>query len=249
MQSAQSICTETQSLLENREYEAAYATAEAGLQLYPEDGRLWETRGVALRYLGEVKQSMSSLEMATALIPLSPAGQLALASVYCRTGNVESAQCIYEHLTTRDDIPTVMLAELAFGLGEVGNLPAALRSCQEAVRRMPDCDQVWLAMAFFMARLEYSTEQISTVLAKALELCPNPMLYRVDFALLLARCDRTQKAYRLLCEVDIDELLTVRCPPRLDELVKLFREMGDDTRANACESHAQQLHEHWRTEP
>lgn len=243
MNPVEAVCSDARYLLESQKYEAAFEATEIGLRLYPENGQLWETRGIALWWLDQLPHSMASLEMASTLTPLSPSGQLALAGCYLRTDYVESAKCIYEYLATRKDLSAELLADLAYGLGQVGDLPLALDTCREVVRQMPDCADAWIAMAFYMAALEHQPEEVAAVLKRAFETSPNPTLARIDFALLLARSDHLDQAYQLLCQLPLDDLLSVRCPPRLDRLVLLFRHMADDARARACEAQSLRLRE------
>lgn len=77
---------------------------------------------------------------------------------------------------------------------------------------------------------------------------PEPTLARIDFALLLARCDRVEQAYGLLCQLPMEDLLSVQCPPRLDQLANVFRQMADEGRAQACEAHARQVRAQWRSQ-
>jgi tetratricopeptide (TPR) repeat protein len=223
-------------MLEAGDFDEAFGLAEGGLRFYPDDGRLWEMRGIALGCRREIREAMTSLETASTLVPLTISGQMVLAACYFRTGNLESAECIYEYLATRTDIPIKLLPDLARGLDQVGKPELALQACRVAVGRVPECDSAWFAMAFFMTKLDYPVEQVVEVVRRAFDLSPTHVLYRVDLALLLARCGRQEEAHRLLAVVDLSELLHIHCPPRLAGLLALFQQMNDESRAAACQS-------------
>jgi tetratricopeptide (TPR) repeat protein len=241
MMTAKQFGESTQSLLRAGDYEEALGVAERGLEHYPEDGRLWEMRGIALGCRSELKEAMAALETASALVPLSAPGQLSLAVCYVRTQNLESAECIYQFLATKDDFPTEAVTHLAWGLDRVGKRELALEVCRAAVQREPDCEGALFAMAHYMTKLDYPAEEITPILRRAFELRPDELMYRVDLALLLVLCARHEEAYELLTAVDLAELLQVHCPPRLVGLIAFFREMDDEHRASACESRVMQI--------
>lgn len=243
MKAARNLHQSAQDHLEAGDFENALRLAEAGLRLSPDDGRLWETRGIALGGQGDVTGAVSCLERAATAIPLSACGQVVLASCYLRTRNLQSAECIYEFLATRDDVPAHLMADIAEGLALLGRLELALDVCWAAYHRAPDCDSVLFAIAHYMTRLHRPVESVAAVMQQAFLLRPEKLLYRVDFALLLARCCRANEAYELLTDVDIAELLKVHCPPRLVGMARLFRGMGDDERAEACEARLLRLHD------
>jgi Flp pilus assembly protein TadD len=249
MESAMKFHESTRSFLEAGDFDEALEHAGRGLELYPDDGRLWEMRGIALGCRRETDEAMRSLETASTLVPLSAVGQMALAACYLRTQNRESAKCIYEYLATMDDLSTEILAELATGLDYVGRTELALDVCQALVCRVPNCDMAWFMMAGHMTKLDRPAEQIMAAMRRAFELRPGHALYRVDLALLLARCGRRKEAYQLVTAVELPELLDVRCPPRLAGLITMFRTMNDERRASVCQLRITQLMERRRAKP
>ena len=172
-------------------------------------------RGIALGCTCMVRDAIFSLETASTLVPLSILGQIALAACYVRTHNLISAECIYEFLATRDDVPIHLLADVAKGLDQVDRPDLALDVCRVASERAPDCDSALFAMAHYMTQLGRPAESILAVVRQAFELRPDQPLYRIDLALLLANSGRLKEAYHLLTEVELDGLLQLHCPPRL----------------------------------
>jgi tetratricopeptide (TPR) repeat protein len=249
MESAKQFGESARSLLMAGDYEEALEVAGSGLEHYPDDGRLWEMRGIALGCRRDVTGAMAALETASTLVPLSAPGQLSLAVCYVRTQNVESAKCIYEFLATRGDFPTELVADLAWGLDRVGEPKLALEVCRTAVQRQPGCDGALAAMAHYMTKLDYPVEEVTAVVRRAFELRPDAAVYRVDLALLLVRCGRQEEAYQLLTAVDLAELLQVHCPPRLVGLIALFRQMDDEHRASTCESRVMHIMQKRGVEP
>jgi tetratricopeptide (TPR) repeat protein len=243
MQTGTQFCDDAFALLEAGDFDEAVGLAECGLRSYPDEGRLWELRGIAQGCRLCVREALGSLERASLLVPLSPFGQIALAGCYVQCNHLRSAGCIYAFLVTRDDLPPSLLADLAEGFDHAGQPEWALEVCRAAVRRVPDCHPALFAIAHYLSKLDHPADEIVPVLQRAFDLCPDEVLYRVDLALLLARCGQVHEAYLLLVDADLEELLKLHCPPRLNELTQVFRQQGDQMRARACEARLRQVGE------
>lgn len=234
-------CDDTFALLQAGDFDEALGLAECGLRSFPDEGRLWELRGIAQGCRLCAGDALASLERASATVPLSVFGQIALAGSYVRCHNLRSAECIYAFLATRDDLPPRLLADLAEGFEHVGQPEWALEVCRAAVRRAPDCHPALFALAHYLSELDYPAASIVPVMQRAFELCPHEVLYRADLALLLARCGQADEAYLLLIDVELGDLLELHCPPRLNELAGFFRRRKDEARARACEARIRQV--------
>ena len=119
----------------------------------------------------------------------------------------------------------------------------SLALCRAVVKNSPDCDSAWFAAAQYMAKLNFSREEIAMVMRRAFAVCPSQVLYRIDFALLLSRLGMNEESYRLLTAVDLSELLSMHCRPRLRGITAIFEQARDDFRARACQSRVAQITE------
>ncbi|MBL9124511.1 MAG: hypothetical protein JNG90_12825, partial [Planctomycetaceae bacterium] len=198
---------------------AAHRVAEGAVADAPWDGKLWELLGLARQRVGDRCGARQALETANSLVPLSIAGQCALANCYLAEGLREPARVILTHLAACPELPTEHLAELAAGLGRVGELELALRMCRLASQREPDRDEPLYGMAYYMRRLRFPTKMIATVVAQAQRLDPGSMTYRLALALLYAELDRGSDALALVKEVSLE---TLRCRSCLEKLTRLF---------------------------
>lgn len=241
MRSDNPFCGGTFALLQAGDFEEAIRLADCGLRSFPEEGRLWELRGIAQGCRLCVREALASLDRASSMVPLSVFGQIALAGCFVRCNRLHSAQCLAHFLASRDEFPLRLLADLAQGFDRAGRPEWSLEVCRAAVRRVPDCHPAVFAIAHYLWILDYPVEAIVPVLQQAFELCPEKTLYRVDLALLSGRCGRAADAYQLLVDVDLRELLELHCPRRLNDLAWFFGQMGDEVRASACQARVDQL--------
>ncbi len=242
------LCEVAFALLQAGDYDQAVGLADRSLRVFPREGRLWELRGIAQGCRLCAREALTSLERAATLVPLSTYGQIALAGCYVRINQLRSASGLSDFLSSQNELPACLLADLAQGFDLVGQPEWALEVCRETVRRLPDCHPALFALAHYLSLLEYPPEEILPVIRQAFALCPREVLYRVDLALLLARCGRQADGYRLLIEVDPKELLELHCPPRLYQLAEWFQQEGDELRSQACLRRIRQV-EQTRTWP
>lgn len=215
-------------------YDAAVDAAEAGLEAHPDAGRLWEMRGVALQALGDFNDAIHSLERASLLVPLSSAGQLALAAGYCVLKKKDLARSIYIHLARHVEVKTSQLSNLAKGLRFVDELGMAAGVAKERIERDPENGEAYFHAASYLTKSGGPAEEIESLLRKAIELDSREVLYRIDLALFLERQGRIPEAYDILVEMEPERLLEFGCPPRMAKLAAIFEEMGDEVRRDMC---------------
>jgi hypothetical protein len=116
----------------------------------PATGKAWEQLGVLLLQRSHFDAAQWSLETASTLVPLSHAGQLALAECYVDSGFVETARSIYRYLAAAIRIDSELLEPLAEGLGRVGERDLALDVCREAAQRLPRAAGPLLGIAYYL---------------------------------------------------------------------------------------------------
>ncbi len=214
---------------------AEQATADA-----PWDGRLWELLGMARKKLRDLEGTRRCLETANSLVPLSIPAQCALADCYLAEGRKEAARVILTHVASNTHCPTGNLAELAAGLGRIGEFELALRSCRLASEREPDRDEPLYGMAYYMRRLRYPTEMIAAVVAQAHRLDPASMTYRLALATLYVELNRPGDAHLLVRGLCVARLNCRNC---LTKLERLFERVGNEEQRELCAARLQELDE------
>ncbi|MGL4462178.1 MAG: tetratricopeptide repeat protein [Planctomycetia bacterium] len=90
-----------------------------GLKKHPDAGRLWELHGLSSWRKGLTTAALSALEHATALVPLTPLAQVALAALYLGLNKED-----YSGPDCRDQKPT----SLSYSLAGSFDLPARYTS-------------------------------------------------------------------------------------------------------------------------
>jgi len=208
--------------------------ARVGLQVDPDDVRLWEFLGIARHALREFPAAMEALEQATVRGPLSPAAELALAGCYLVLGRMELAGSMYRHLATRPHVPGRLLPSMAAGLLHVGEFQWAVEVQRRAALERPDDEDALYALVHYMGLAEYPPELIRPIADRVFRINPASIRNRVFLALVHHRLGDHQAGYGLLSTVDMQELLTQCCPCRLIRLASLFAAVGDRARHEAC---------------
>lgn len=194
------------------------------LRARPDDGDLWQLCGAAYWELGLVEDAQEALETASCLKPLNPLAQCALAEVYTRTNQVESAKAICANLAGRDDCPVPLMPRVARGLGRLGEYRLALTVCERLVALRPCHHAALFGVAFYRSALGARPEEILPYVAAAHELAPQVCSYRVSLASVLALLGRCQDAYDIVRDVPAEE---VHCPDCVRRLVPVFRRVRD----------------------
>jgi len=221
-------------LLETGEAAEADALLAAALERAPENGLLWQLRGLLDRRQGKLDDALRALETASMLVPLEPPALCALGDCYLACRKLDLARWIYQELADRPDCPTALLAPLASGLGSVGDFERALAVCQEMIRRDPARHEAHFGVAFYRRRLGQPVRDVLPAVRKAQELEPNSTLYRVTLATLLDHLGETEEAFELLRDIDPASIRCCRCLKRAATIFqKAGSELGRETDADA----------------
>jgi tetratricopeptide (TPR) repeat protein len=202
----------------------------------PDNGRLWELRGMAEYALGNSRGAVFALETATTLVPLSRSAQCVLAKGYLSIGKKELAADIYRFLFSLFGLRADLLPHLAAGLGSVGELAMALEACRRASTLDPASAPPLMGMAYYMELLKYPPSLIANVLRKAVSLEPDSFRYRFALATACLKMNKLDEAYETMRKhVDDRQLASIRCKSCLQRLENLFAAAGDSARREACE--------------
>jgi Flp pilus assembly protein TadD len=213
------------------EFDKAVHACRWGLTVYPDDGRLWEVRGLSHWMRGDLASALRALETASVLVPLDPLAQLALAAAYAWADKPDLARTVYRHLAGLPGFPVPLLPRLAAGLGRVGEYAAALLVCEEIVEVRPDYHPAWFGIAFYRRKLGRSVGDAIAPLARAATLAPDEDVYRLNLAGCHAQAGDFPAAYRVAATVDV---ASIRCPNWLRLMLPVFDAAGDAGRRDAC---------------
>lgn len=205
--------------------------AECALAQQGENGSLWRFVGLMRHQAGDFVGACGALETSQLLVPLDPATNCVLAECLARTGCRELASEIYQSLAESNRTPERLLPTIAAGLGYLGDFTSALGVCLDLTRRSPEFPEAHFGVAFYLRRLGEPPESALSYIARAHELAPDVVLYRISLATLLDHGGRREEAYELLRGVDLDE---VSCGGCLRKMTTIFFAAGDADRVETC---------------
>jgi len=196
----------------------------------PDDGRLWQFLGLLRHRQGDYAGACDALETASLLVPIEPASRCALADCHARAGRDGLAGDLYRQLGRDERCPTSLLPAVAAGLGNLGQNEAALAACRKIVRRDPEHHHAHFGIAFYLRRLGRPAPAILAAVARAHELAPQVVLYRMTLAVLLDQAGRRDEACDLLRSLDPSTIACRRC---LHRAMAIFQDAGDWSRFEA----------------
>lgn len=209
--------------------------AEQALEWEGDNGGLWRFVGLLRHRAGDFRGARDALETAQALVPFDPTTSCVLAESLARTGHPGPALEVYDALTADERCPDKLMPAIAAGLGYLGENGRALDVCVELIRRRPDHAEAHFGAAFYLRRLGRPPESALSYVARAHELAPDVVLYRISLATLLDHSGRRDEAYDLLRGVDLDG---VSCRCCLRRMTTIFLAAGDSGRGETCRRRA-----------
>lgn len=202
------------------------------LERRPDQGELWQLLATILHSEANWKEALAAIENASALIPLSLAGQLVLADCYSFTDKHDLALVAYRHLLEQETLPVEYYASMYVGFKRAGKFEQAMACCRKAVEIAPENDEAYFAMAHCMSTLAFAPRQVTAVLQKAVELAPDKPNYRISLVTQLALTKRRQEAYEVLTQGAPDVIGTVHCVCVVRQLLTLCAWAGDEQRCS-----------------
>jgi tetratricopeptide (TPR) repeat protein len=207
-----------------------------------EEGKTLEMLGTLLFADGDATGALSALEESSAMIPLSPRGQLVLAKCYDNARFPQAAAAIYLYLATLGNLDDELLEPLAAGLGKHCENQMALAVCRQAAQRMPDNPEPLMGIVHYMRRLRVPTERILPTLFRAHHLDPENKDCRITLAWLLHETGHSREGAHLLEQVDSERFTCIRC---LTLMQHIFSAAGHDEQATDCGNRLKMLAGEW----
>ncbi|MEW4563531.1 hypothetical protein AB1K70_13445 [Bremerella sp. JC770] len=215
-------------------YVEAVDVLQLHLQKFPEDPSAWELKGVLCHALCDFEPGRQALEHARTLQGLSVSGQLALADCYAQVDQVEMATAVYCHLAQLPIVDAEVLARLARGLGMVQQFALAADVCQRACHVDIESHNARYGVAYYMSKAGYPPELIRPILVAAITMAPEVFFYRVALVTVLSRLHQNDQAYLAIADATVQEIQSLKCSCCLQRLAHIYREAGDNHRADHC---------------
>jgi tetratricopeptide (TPR) repeat protein len=222
---------------ERGEVDQAFSLVERCFTTAPDDPRTRELLGLVQYSSGQFEASVSSLETASAQVPLSRAARVCLAHGY---GRIDRRQLSYDlllDLSIESQMGVSLLLQVATGMDQIDRPDTAMTVCRRAVRLDPQNSQAFYDLGYYIGRCGGDINEIEPLAQRAIALDPDAIRYRIGFAGLLSRNDRSAEAYELVRELSVSEIESVSCGCCLDRLVGLYRRAGDQRRLIVCQNH------------
>jgi tetratricopeptide (TPR) repeat protein len=222
---------------EQGELDQAFSFVELCCKTAPDEPRTRELLGLVQYSAGHFRASVSSLETASLQVPLSRAARVCLAQGYGQIGRLQLSYDLLRDLISEPQIGVSLLLQVAAGMDQIDRPDAAITACRRAVSLDPQYAQIFYDLAYYIGRCDGEINEMEPLARRAIALDPEAIRYRIGFAGLLTRNDRSVEAYHLVRELSVSEIESVSCGCCLDRLVDLFRCAGDQRCLIACQNH------------
>lgn len=173
------------------------AYAAQGLQRFPRDYDLLNTRGVLLRKLRRQAEAIPLFEQAIKLNPKALAAQQNLGNVLLDLGEAARAETVYTKLVRTQPRDPEFQRQLGRALAKLGRIDPALMRLRQAIALKRDSVEAWLDLIGVLNEELRNAEAIET-LDKALEALPGNQRLMEARVVLLRRSGQTKQALAYL---------------------------------------------------
>ncbi|RAK64354.1 tetratricopeptide repeat protein [Phenylobacterium kunshanense] len=171
--------------------------AAQGLQRFPRDYDLLNTRGVLLRKLRRQAEAIPLFEQAIKLNPKALAAQQNLGNVLLDLGEAARAETVYTKLVRTQPRDPEFQRQLGRALAKLGRIDPALMRLRQAIALKRDSVEAWLDMIGILNEELRNAEAVET-LDKALEALPGNQRLMEARVVLLRRSGQTKQAVAYL---------------------------------------------------
>ena len=231
--------------LSNTDIEEAYDSGDMGLVVRiaqqfladdknVDDGLAWELLGLAQHQLSDFESSVSSLEHASLLIPLSSLSRLGLAYGYGQIGKQELSRDLLLTLIKDSNVPNELLLQVATALDAVKQPVLAMKACRRAVERDPQLSQAYYDMGYYAKRSGYSPKVVESLVRRAISLDPQCVCFRIGLVALLLQHDRPQEALDHVRDLTACQIDSISCSKCLQRVAELYASVKDQQRVERC---------------
>lgn len=228
-------------LLGQKFYYQSLKVIERALKKFPEESALWELRGLAYRELGNLREALKSIEMATLFAPLSPPGSCLMAECYVAIEKPDLAFQIADNLWMQDGLENPVRFSLAAIFDRIGYTQRSIRICRKAICHDPSDAQGYYDLSFYLGRGGHPIHIVESVARRAIDLDPENVHYRIGLAALLFRASRLRRAHELIRHFSESDIRQIRCACCLRKIIEIYEISGDYDQVQACERHADRL--------
>lgn len=230
------------NLLSRGQYEEVFeAIAKNNYCSKIPEGRIWEIRGLAHYGLLEIPSSISDLETANTLVPLSLVAQISLASCYLQEKFVLSAEAIYTHLMAQ--VATfqshTICTGVAEGLTRLELNSEARQVCQRSLLRFPKSHRLNFLCGINLREENEPAVVIKDYFQRALSQNPHSIHYAIEYAKECLTAGDIEEAANTLRPLDPKNL---HCVAALQRLRLVYAQMNDDAMKEICDDHLRVLY-------
>ncbi len=222
------------TLYNQRLFNMSLGLLELGLEDNPDDGRLWELKGLIHRIQQEPGCCREALVKAASHISLTPKARCTLADCQAHYGHRLAARQLYLEVFDDPDSPIELLRDVASGLACINEWGLAANVCREWCQECPDEAEAWYKQCFALAIIEGDVGEIVHSARQAVRLEPRRVDFRTGLAVLLHAISKSQEAYELIAPLSQYDLALVRCRCDLKYLQQIYQFAGDTQRSDWC---------------
>ncbi len=221
-------------LINQDRFHEAKQVVDRELDSQPDNGRLWELKGMIHHLLEEFRQSVAAIERASLLIPLSPASRVMLGLGYARIGKQVLSRDLLTSLLESGDLSIDWRLQIASALDALGYPDLAVHGCRGAIEQDPLSAQAYYDMAYYTGRCQRPPHVTESLIRKAIDLGPDRAQFRIGLAALLIETDRAWDAYQAVRNLTHAQIDNLNCQCCLTRISDLYDAAGDYRRSVLC---------------
>ena len=206
-----------------------------------DDGPMWELCGRIQFSRGQFPETVSALEYASLLVPLTAAGRVCLGRAYGHIGRAELSRDLLVEQIDNPQLSVPQLLQVAAGLDAIDRPTLAMKACHKAIDRDHQIAQAHYDLGYYAGRCGYPDAVVESLARKAVHLAPDVAQYRIGLTGLLVKQGRAAEAYDSIKHLNNDDLVSINCRCCLARMIGLYKQSGDYRRAIVCEQRRLQL--------
>lgn len=199
-----------------------------------DDGRYWELIGTIQYARGRFAVSVSALERASLLVPLTPASRVCLGHGYGKIGRKALSRDLLEILISDSSLSMPLLLQVAAGLDAIDRPDLAMKACRAASERDSQHAQPYYDLGYYAARCGYPPRISESLARKAVSLSPQTISYRIGLMSLLMKQDRYDDACEIIQDLSNEQIDCIHCRCCLQRIARLYEFAGDYRRTTLC---------------
>ena len=221
-------------LFEQERFAQAYRLTAYGLRENPEDGQLWELKGMIHHVQNEHSECIDALQTAARFTCLKPVCRSTLADGLARTGRINKARRHYMAVFDDPGLSVTLLPYVATGLAYIQEWNLCATVCRHWCKTCPDLSEPALRLAFALGNSGADVQEVTDVAWHSVALSRDRLNTRVSIAILLMNMNQGEEAYRFVCSLLRYDLNLIGCGCALEILQDIYTMADDSVRSAWC---------------